>query len=1361
MRQRPGLPILLALLAAAILAVGCGNGSTDTTPTTTPKPDAVGFDAPGDVTPECEVDKDCDDENVCTEDFCVLKLCKYGNNKASCDDGDSCTGGDFCDKGTCKAGKKDLCVKYDGPQKGELVITEIMYKPAGPEDKPLNYKVAEWFEVKNVSAKTLPLLGMRIGNFDKKGQPGPDGLLPFKEDDEVEDKTVTIAPGEWFVIGRSKDKAVNGGIDVDLEALFGLTNDADSVVLTTPSGEIIDAVAWNVKKAWPKLHAASLSLSPASTDPKANDKPGVWCGATTKMPSGDLGTPGKVNDECPPTVGPPNCGDGEKDPDEACDDGNKEGGDGCGPWCDEEAAVAEGDLIIAEFLPNPATLADSEAEWIEIINTSDADIDLNGVTLAKQTTSTNTGKVSKWQHVIQQMKPLMLKPNTPFLLAIGDKPDHFGGVEPGYVYGKISLNNTGKVDLMLKSQGQLVDLVVYQGSAKTGHSVSLDPGALDHIKNDDPANWCPAQLHYTLGNFGTPAAANPDCKWAADDADKDGVSDHFDNCDNVDNKEQKDGDKDGVGDACDNCPKMANPNQEDINSNKIGDLCEPPGCGNTKKEANEECDDGNILPADGCSQQCKIEDPIEPGELIVNEFITDPSAVEDKHGEWIELYNPSTADIALNGLEVNAKSTSHVIGLTDAKPVIIKSKGYLILGRNADTKVNGGVTVHYQWTSLNLTNPSGKVTLTWGKTLVDDVTYDSGKDGWPTFAKGAAIQLSAQHTATADNGAGKHWCVATEVFGIGDKGTPGKANLVCIPDGDKDGVPDSKDNCPAKSNSSQGDSDKDGVGNVCDNCPNKANKDQADKDKDGKGDVCDLPPPPVCGDKKKEGAEQCDDGNDKSGDGCSSTCKNEPPNLAAGTLVISEFMSDSGAKSDTVGEWIELYNPASAAVDVEGYTLADNTKSGHHLIANAGQGVKIPGKGYAVFGLSADAKVNGGFTPIYVYEGIGLNNTTDSVRLLNPNGTVIDQVDYKNGGAGWPPTTTAKALQLNPTKLTAVANDDGNNWCLASAKYGDGDLGTPGTANSVCKKDKDGDGVGDETDNCLLKANKDQADGDKDGVGDVCDNCVKVANKDQADGDKDGIGDACAPKCGDGDKAGKEQCDDGNKKDGDGCSAECLIEQPAQTGAIVITELLFDPKAVSDSKGEWLELYNPGVTEVDLDGWKLQTKSKAHTIKGPLKIASKAHIAIGLNKDDKTNGGVTTITYQYSSVSLGNTGPGKLQLFDKADKLVDIVDYETTVGKYGWPGKVSGRAIQLDPTKLDTKLNDAGKNWCLATKALTGGDKGTPGVKNDSCAPPAPPPPAGASWHHFADGQAPSAHVDLLVNVWLKLWKWQWWGPFA
>ena len=61
-------------------------------------------------------------------------------------------------------------------------------------------------------------------------------------------------------------------------------------------------------------------------------------------------------------------------------------------------------------------------------------------------------------------------------------------------------------------------------------------------------------------------------------------------------------------------------------------------------------------------------------------------------------------------------------------------------------------------------------------------------------------------------------------------------------DADGDGIANSLDNCPYRSNVLQTDSDSDGVGDACDNCPLKANVNQLDTDTDGIGDVCDNCP---------------------------------------------------------------------------------------------------------------------------------------------------------------------------------------------------------------------------------------------------------------------------------------------------------------------------------------------------------------------------------------------------------------------------------------------------------------------------------------------------------------------------------------
>ena len=66
---------------------------------------------------------------------------------------------------------------------------------------------------------------------------------------------------------------------------------------------------------------------------------------------------------------------------------------------------------------------------------------------------------------------------------------------------------------------------------------------------------------------------------------------------------------------------------------------------------------------------------------------------------------------------------------------------------------------------------------------------------------------------------------------------------------DGDGVLNTVDNCPQRTNPDQHDEDGDGVGDACDNCPTVKNPDQSDTSEvafmqfpDGVGDACDLRP---------------------------------------------------------------------------------------------------------------------------------------------------------------------------------------------------------------------------------------------------------------------------------------------------------------------------------------------------------------------------------------------------------------------------------------------------------------------------------------------------------------------------------------
>jgi len=88
--------------------------------------------------------------------------------------------------------------------------------------------------------------------------------------------------------------------------------------------------------------------------------------------------------------------------------------------------------------------------------------------------------------------------------------------------------------------------------------------------------------------------------------------------------------------------------------------------------------------------------------------------------------------------------------------------------------------------------------------------------------------------------------------------------------------------------------------------------------------------------------------------------------------------------------------------------------------------------------------------------------------------------------------------------------------------------------------DADFDGLCNNDDACPLDAAND---GDKDGKCGNVDNCPTTYNPDQKDANANGQGDVCEGiVCGNGLQQGTEECDDGNKAGGDGCSAICTLE---------------------------------------------------------------------------------------------------------------------------------------------------------------------------------------------------------------------------
>lgn len=180
-----------------------------------------------------------------------------------------------------------------------------------------------------------------------------------------------------------------------------------------------------------------------------------------------------------------------------------------------------------------------------------------------------------------------------------------------------------------------------------------------------------------------------------------------------------------------------------------------------------------------------------------------------------------------------------------------------------------------------------------------------------------------------------------------------------------------------------------------------------------------------------------------------STALAAPP--APGAILVTEFMKDPAAVSDTRGEWLELENRTGEAIDIEGWTLRDDG-SNHTVITatTSGAGVIVPAGGFAVLGRNADMAVNGGVVLDATYTGFTLGNGADQIVLEAPGGHLVDRVDYEDGTGDWPDTAGA-SVSLSPRFAGTSVAVDGAAWCSGVDPMPAGDFGSPGVRNGECQ----------------------------------------------------------------------------------------------------------------------------------------------------------------------------------------------------------------------------------------------------------------------------------------------------------------------
>jgi hypothetical protein len=176
-------------------------------------------------------------------------------------------------------------------------------------------------------------------------------------------------------------------------------------------------------------------------------------------------------------------------------------------------------------------------------------------------------------------------------------------------------------------------------------------------------------------------------------------------------------------------------------------------------------------------------------------------------------------------------------------------------------------------------------------------------------------------------------------------------------------------------------------------------------------------------------------------------CVVVPPVTESGELIITEVIQNPSAVADGSGEWFEIFNTTGSSINIDGYVIRDNDSDSHTI--NNGGPLNVPAGGYLVLGNNGDVATNGGVNVDYVYgTSFFLSNGADELAIEDGAGNLIDIILW-DGGPVWPDPNGA-SMNLDPGFFSAAGNNDGLAWCEGSVAFGDGDLGTPGAANTTC-----------------------------------------------------------------------------------------------------------------------------------------------------------------------------------------------------------------------------------------------------------------------------------------------------------------------
>ena len=203
-------------------------------------------------------------------------------------------------------------------QAGDVVFAEFMSNPKNTPDSR-----GEWFEVRNLTDLPIEMKGWTVHRSEE--------WFTVLE-------PVRVPPGGVRVFANSANPGRNGGFVGDYEfpaADFSMPNTTEHDYQLWFYGSQISHIT--VPRAW-VFEGQAIGLDPRLSDALKVTEPGQWCGASEFLTSGDLGSPGTDNPECPGLEDVD--GDGYTIAGGDCDDSNRAINPGAtelwGDWLDND-----------------------------------------------------------------------------------------------------------------------------------------------------------------------------------------------------------------------------------------------------------------------------------------------------------------------------------------------------------------------------------------------------------------------------------------------------------------------------------------------------------------------------------------------------------------------------------------------------------------------------------------------------------------------------------------------------------------------------------------------------------------------------------------------------------------------------------------------------------------------------------------------------------------------------------------------------------------------------------------------------------------------------------------------------------------